>query len=1500
MRKIAFMCALWIGLLIPGLVLCGDASEGSHHDNVNLFTGQVRQSISLPETAHALRRRFDDPKQLSSNPSGELTDGTKLAFHQDAQGRIERIEQLSLDRQLILEWLQFAYSGREITVTGSDGLSLIYAYDEADRLLQISSGDVLWIRYIYDSNGQLTRCERPDRSYLQIDYDDSGRVQALMAPHGVDLTPVVIARYVYGEGYTDIYNALGIKTRYRFEDDRLTAIEAYDLEESLYRTKRFWWRQGKLAAFALLDTQGYASHSHAFAYDDHGNLILETLYGNLTGERPSEFALDQSGMPCCASIESYSTYWTYDAHNRPTSKREQNGTETQWSYLGEGPLLASKTVIGADGQRILTEYTYNNAGQLISQSDASDSIEKRITERLYSGKYLVLEEDANKSIYQSFDANGRVKERYVTDREGVMQSSWRYAYDADGRISTLAEDALSIRQYRYDAMGRVVLARDSQRRMGVKALYDYAGRLVSRETTDSKQRVFHEGHRYDLLGNCIADIDVYGNVKEHIHDAFGREVTTVFPLVEEGVQPIERIVFDMHDRVIVHSDANGYETRTDYNARGKPIQVTYADGTEELFRYNLDGSLVSKTSREGVVTRINYDGLGRVISQTLISEEGEEISSAAICEEPSNVPQSRSDKQLNVDDDLSHDDFAYLNALGQRVRQSKRVDESGRVTTVTFNSMGLASHIEVKDAFGQLLSETHRTYDAGGRLIGEAQGSQTVEYVYGPMNRLESTTVYSGRSRAATSQWIYDSKGRVASVVKPDGVYLFLEYDGFSRIKRLSSSDSTIDYRYAYDAQHRPVSAYDALRQANVEREYNHKGALVREQMAAQGAVERQVDDEGHLAGIVLPDRSSLTYQYAADRLATVERRDAAGTVLYTHANTQFDEKGRPTCAVLLGSAGELSRRWDKQGRCVETTSKWWSQRLDEHDSSGRLVKARVWDHHGRYALHYAYDTDDRVVQEGGVIDRTYTYDTQGSRIEAAPRLLEDANGNSVERNHNGGCQRLVYDALNRLSSVSVPGVYEKRYTYDGFNRRVSETLTTAKGKVKTLHFLYDDRREIGALNDQGKLVQLRLLGQGIAEDVGAAVAFEFDGVPFAAIHDYRGSVMALVSAQGKPVECYRYTAFGEDVIYNAEGQIADKSLNPWRFSSKRVDPDTGLIHFGHREYDAGAGRWLTEDPLGSADGPNRHAFVRNNPLSFVDPHGLFSLRVLWEDFTNTIGDYYAKARDTFVSVSQTIESNFRVYDDVADDLHFVMREMIGPIFFTLFGLHSEEVEFGVCGKGEVSDKVRVSYINGVLNDRDNDVMESALMISKSHGDVNVHFTYRPTGGLTRDAYNSLLRLLGYPSPASRRLAERWRQLIAEMGGVNGRGMILHYAHSLGGAETDCARQLMTAEELQMIRVIAFGCPKVLPNDGFRHVQSYMGALDFVMIFGLFDYVDAMLSRSPHVIFLGHSGWSAFNDHALSSPIYANKILELGRRFVALYDPRRRSDPYELMDYPER
>ena len=62
---------------------------------------------------------------------------------------------------------------------------------------------------------------------------------------------------------------------------------------------------------------------------------------------------------------------------------------------------------------------------------------------------------------------------------------------------------------------------------------------------------------------------------------------------------------------------------------------------------------------------------------------------------------------------------------------------------------------------------------------------------------------------------------------------------------------------------------------------------------------------------------------------------------------------------------------------------------------------------------------------------------------------------------------------------------------------------------------------------------------------------------------------------------------------------------NPYTFTGRRFDEESGMYHFHYRQYDTATGVWTTPDPIGLLGGINFYAYVQNNPVNFWDWLGL-------------------------------------------------------------------------------------------------------------------------------------------------------------------------------------------------------------------------------------------------------------------------------------------------------
>jgi RHS repeat-associated protein len=105
----------------------------------------------------------------------------------------------------------------------------------------------------------------------------------------------------------------------------------------------------------------------------------------------------------------------------------------------------------------------------------------------------------------------------------------------------------------------------------------------------------------------------------------------------------------------------------------------------------------------------------------------------------------------------------------------------------------------------------------------------------------------------------------------------------------------------------------------------------------------------------------------------------------------------------------------------------------------------------------------------------------------------------------------------------------------------------------------------------------------------------------YAAAYDGNGNVMSLLDMAGAGLAAaYEYGPFGE--LIRSTGAMSES--NPYRFSTKYQDDETGLLYYGYRYYQPVTGRWINRDPVEEKGGINLYTFVRNAPTASWDVLG--------------------------------------------------------------------------------------------------------------------------------------------------------------------------------------------------------------------------------------------------------------------------------------------------------
>jgi RHS repeat-associated protein len=179
-------------------------------------------------------------------------------------------------------------------------------------------------------------------------------------------------------------------------------------------------------------------------------------------------------------------------------------------------------------------------------------------------------------------------------------------------------------------------------------------------------------------------------------------------------------------------------------------------------------------------------------------------------------------------------------------------------------------------------------------------------------------------------------------------------------------------------------------------------------------------------------------------------------------------------------------------------------------------------------------------------------------------------------------------------------------YAYDPLGRRIEKF----GAGVTTTYFLSDGADEI-AEYDRNKALTVRYVpGPAIDEPVAVVTG---NAAPYTHRYfhtDRQGSVIAMSDDSGAKVEGpYVYDPYGNCF---SGGSARSSSGEPYRFTGRRLDPETGLYYYRARYYWPQGGRFLSTDPVGYAADLNLYTYVGNDPTDKTGPSGMDTISLGW------------------------------------------------------------------------------------------------------------------------------------------------------------------------------------------------------------------------------------------------------------------------------------------------
>jgi RHS repeat-associated protein len=677
----------------------------------------------------------------------------------------------------------------------------------------------------------------------------------------------------------------------------------------------------------------------------------------------------------------------------------------------------------------------------------------------------------------------------------------------------------------------------------------------------------------------------------------------------------------------------GYDPQTTsyvYDNAGRLQTTTLPDTTTVTQEYYPTGQLKKTTGSRTYPQAYTYDAQGRVKTLTTWQDYAGQTGAATTSWNYDSARGWLLNKRYN---DATGPSYAYYSSGRLHTRTWARlVNSAALVTTYTYNNAGDLSGIDYSDTTpdvaltydrrGRAATTTDavgtltRSYHASGQLQNETYGATgllanlAVNRTFDTLDRLESVSALSASSAVNSSSFGYDAASRLQTVdvggaPSPRITYGYLPNSSLVQTLTYTQGAATrLTTTKLYDKLNRLQSISSAPSAASLVQsvylfnQANQRTRLTREDNAywnygydplgqVTSGQKRLADGTGALG-----DDFAYTYDDIGNR-KTATTNGQLSTYTPTLLN-QYAQRTIPgsldvsgtaaadaTVAVLFPATGGTITPTIRQGETFFT-------QLPVNNAST-----------AQYPAVKISGVKNNVGTNG---EDAVTEITKSAFVAKTPEVfIHDADGNLTT----DAKWTYTWDAENRLTAMETTaaaitaGVPKQRleFTYDAQGRRIAKKAYSWNPTpgfwmlASDLRFVYDGWNLVAEFNVQGSTFNVQrsytwgldLSGsfQGAGGVGGLLAITDVGGVPaprtYATTYDGNGNVIGLINAaDGTLAAEYEYDPFGNTI--KATGSAAN--AQPFGFSTKYTDTETGLCYYGFRYYSPATGRWPNRDPI--------------------------------------------------------------------------------------------------------------------------------------------------------------------------------------------------------------------------------------------------------------------------------------------------------------------------------